>query len=86
METILQLTENDLTQAFRKVAQEIVAQVVPAENRQNQWLTFEEVMAIFHVGRTTIHRWKTSGVLRGHKIHGRVYFNRKEIEQKMQEL
>lgn len=80
------IDSEELKDILREVAQEIVSQVVPAENRQNQWLTFEEVMAIFHVGRTTIHRWKTSGVLRGHKIHGRVYFSRKEIEQKMQEL
>ena len=53
------------------------------EQGQKEFLTSKEVQQILSVSPTTLYNWQKSGKLLPNKIGHRVYYSRKEIEQRL---
>ena len=51
-----------------------------------EYLTRQEVATMLSIDLSTLHNWKTKGILKAHQIGGRVFYKRTEIENAIVEL
>lgn len=54
-----------------------------SRNTENDLMTIEETCQLLHIDRSTLNRWTNIKRIKNHKIQGRVYYKRSEVEQVM---
>ncbi len=52
----------------------------------NEYLSRSEVASWLGVNESTVHNWKTKGIISAYQIGGRVFFKRKEVESAIVKL
>ncbi|WP_282069200.1 helix-turn-helix domain-containing protein [Olleya namhaensis] len=52
----------------------------------NEYLSRQDVAEMLSVDVSTIHNWKSKGILKAHQIGGRVFYKRADIENAIVEL
>jgi excisionase family DNA binding protein len=52
----------------------------------NEYLSRSEVAKMLSVNQSTVHNWKTKGIISAYQIGGRVFFKRKEVENAIVKL
>ena len=52
----------------------------------NEYLSRSEVASWLGVNESTVHNWKTKGIISAFQIGGRVFFKRKEVESAIVKL
>jgi excisionase family DNA binding protein len=55
-------------------------------NEPNEYLSRSEVAKMLSINESTVHNWKTKGILSAYQIGGRVFFKRKEVESAIVKL
>ena len=51
----------------------------------NEYLTRNEIAEMLKIDLSTVHNWTKRGTLQSYQIQGRVYYKRKEIEERLRE-
>jgi len=76
--------QNAINEGVKTQLQDLKQHFQPKE--PNEYLTRVEVAEMLSVDLSTIHNWKSKGVLKAHQIGGRVYYKRTEVENAIVEL
>jgi excisionase family DNA binding protein len=83
--TITNLNKADLKTLIVECMQSVIAGN-GISSASKDYLTTEEVTALFKISRTTLHNWQKSKKIPFHKIQRRVYFKPNEIEDALQKF
>ena len=71
--------QSEITQGVKAHLDEFLKNFKP--QRQEDYLTRQEVASMFKVDISTIANWQKNGKLKPYALSGRIYFLRSEIEQ-----
>ncbi|MCB0455464.1 MAG: helix-turn-helix domain-containing protein [Aequorivita sp.] len=75
--------KNDL-QFIKQNLQDLKTHFQPKQ--PTEFLTRQEVAELLSIDISSVNNWKNKGILKAHKIGGRVFYKRSEIESAMVEL
>jgi transposase-like protein len=66
---------------FKEVINEVLAEVKKRESLDKQLLTISQIAKKFQVTKTTIHNWRTRGLIVGHKVGKNRYYTEDEVNE-----
>ncbi|MDX1278385.1 helix-turn-helix domain-containing protein [Oceanihabitans sediminis] len=70
--------QNAIIEGVKSQLQELKEHFQPKQ--PNEYLTRQEVAEMLSVDLSTIHNWKTKGILTAYQIGGRVFYLRSDVE------
>ena len=76
--------QNSIIEGVKHQLEEFKKYLKPIE--PNEFLSRLEVAKMLSVDLSTVHNWKTKGILTAYQIGGRVFFKRKEVENAIVKL
>jgi hypothetical protein len=80
-ETIFsQFTRADLLAGFREIVKEEIKTLRDADESKIQYLTVPDIQRMFKIGKQSVYNWINSGHLIRHKVGGRTFFLKSEVE------
>lgn len=79
----IQTTPQELNELIRNAVRDEIKNL-PQEEERKEAYTKKEVKDLFKTTFPTLDRWNKLGYLKSFKIHGRVYYNAKEIHEKLE--
>jgi excisionase family DNA binding protein len=85
MEKELVITSIPVTQLKLLIAETIRLEFVEGFGKltktkeDDAFLKIEEVCAILHVSKVTVHKWKSNGLLPFYRLGSKIYFKKSEI-------
>jgi len=80
MEVQYAMLEHIVKQIFKETMIEVLAEVRKHENRERPLLTIAQIAKKFQVTKTTVHNWKTRGLIVGHKLGKNRYYTEDEVK------
>jgi predicted DNA-binding transcriptional regulator AlpA len=81
---VVQITPEQLSQILKEVVSEQLEQFTkdnPKQSKGKELLSREETRQYFGISKPCLHDWTKKGILKAHKVGGRVFYKRSEIEQ-----
>ncbi len=76
--------QNAIIEGVKSQLQDLKSHFQPKE--PTEYLSRQEVAEMLSVDLSTIHNWKTKGILNAYQIGGRVFFKRSEVEKAIVKL
>ena len=81
---VVQVTPEQLSQILKEVVCEQLAEFTkdnPRQPKEKALLSIDETRQYFGISKPCLYDWTKKGILKSHKVGGRVFYKRSDIDQ-----